>query len=459
MQGIKQIKKSLGLSLLVLTLLASGCNRNEPVGPSPATTVTLSIASTPATETTSPSAATSEPTAAPVTQADLDTALQITRQMLTQLSDGDYRSVYGSLLTTAGQQRLAELILGRLALSNPHISFFELLGAQPTGERVAVDVTWREQGEGQGDIGAQDATFYLARQGEQFLVDDVALGAYTPAATPLPPPLPKSEALTAPVLPGQEIRFRATGFQAGETVISWLELADGSLLDPVFSVSDAQGALEIAYSAEQTAGLQPGRWIWWVQALRDSSRNTGITFEVQPEPVAVEPTATPEPTAAPTATQAPTQPTARPTPRPTTAATTPPTATPAPVAGYSAPTLLWPELETTRNKGSALVVEFAPVTNALAPDEWYEMVLIATNDQGAIYNGGSVRGKGDACNGQYSSPCVQLTGNERFMELFFRDGTMGRGRWYVQVVKQTGPDQYTPISPPSEARIVLLNGN
>ncbi len=93
-----------------------------------------------------------------MTEADLDASLDVARDFLARLSAGEYRVVYGSLLTTGGQQRLADLVLGRLALSNPHISFFELLGSQPADGRIAVDVIWRETFEGQGELGTQEAT-------------------------------------------------------------------------------------------------------------------------------------------------------------------------------------------------------------------------------------------------------------------------------------------------------------
>lgn len=449
---MNKFKRLLGPGLLVLVLLA-GCNRNPQGEPTPAPT-TLPPVETPiaaATATQPASTPTIEPTPAPtarpVSETELDASLDVVRDVLAKLSSGDYRIVYGSLLTTGGQQKLADLVLGRLALSNPHISFFELLGAQPVDERIAVDVIWRETFEGQGEVGTQEATLFLTRQGDQILVDDVLLGSYTPAATPVPPPLPKAETLTSPPVAGQEMRFRATGFQAGETVLAWLELADGTLLEPAFGTSDDEGALEVSYAGDQTQGLAAGRWIWWAQALRDSSRNTGITFEVRAAPTAV-PTPTPRPTQAP----APPAPTAT---APAVAAP-PPTATPAPSAAYAAPVLLWPEPLTSRDPGSALIVEFIPVADALAADEWYELVVVAANQQGVVHNAGSVRGKGDTCDGVYNTACAKLIANEQFMNGFFLSGVEARGEWYVQVVRQTGADQYTAVSPPSETRALIL---
>ena len=248
----------------------------------------------------------------------------------------------------------------------------------------------------------------LARQDGALRVDDVELGAFQPEATPLPPPLPKAEVSTSPAVAGQEMRFRATGFQSGETVLAWLELPGGRLLAPSFQTTDDQGVLETAYSADTTQGLEAGQWIWWAQALRDSTCNTGITFEVQAPP-----------TPAPTATRAP-RPTA--TPRPAQPAPTvapvvaQPTPTSVPSVGYGAPTLLWPEPVTSRDYGSALVVEIVPVAEQLAPDEFYQLVLVARDLVGKIYNAGSVLSKGDACGGQRNGPCVSITGNERFME-------------------------------------------
>jgi len=97
-----------------------------------------------------------------------------------------------------------------------------------------------------------------------------------------------------------------------------------------------------------------------------------------------------------------------------------------------------------------------PVAEQLAPDEFYQLVLVARDLIGKIYNAGSVLSKGDACSGQRNGPCVSITGNERFMELFHPDGVEGRGEWNVQVVRQVGPDTYEPASPPSETRIVIL---
>jgi hypothetical protein len=374
----------------------------------------------------------------------------VVRDFLARLATGEYRVAYGSLLTTGGQQRLADLVLGRLALSNPHISFFELLGSQPANGRIAVDVVWRETFEGQGELGTQEATVYLARQENQILVDDVVLGSFSAAATPVPPPLPRAETLSSPAVAGQELRFRASGFQAGETVLVWLELADGTLLEPLFGAADSQGVITVAYEGAETRGLPAGRWIWWAQALRDSTRNTGITFEVQAGPTVV-PT---QPPVAVAPTQSPAQPTVAP------AATTPPTPTPTPAPpspAYGAPILLWPEPVTSRDFGSALIVEFVPVADVLAADEWYELVLVGRNAVGVIYNAGRVLGKGDAtCDGVYATPCLKMIADERFMNAFHPEGNDGSGEWYVQVVRQTGADQYTPVSPPSEARIVVL---
>lgn len=453
MQGMKTIRQLVVPGLLVLALLVTSC-QSPPSGPTPAPVTSPS--SPPAIVDAMPTEApapTDEPTplpaTTPVTEADLDASLDVVRDALAKLATGEYRAVYGSLLTTAAQQRLADLILGRLALSNPHISFFELLGAQPVDERIAVDVVWRETFDGQGEVGTQEAIFYLARQDGQVLVDDVELGSYQPAATPVPPPLPKAETLTSPAVAGQELRFRATGFQAGETVLAWLELADGSLLEPVFRITDEQGMLEMAYTGDRTAGRDAGRWIWWAQALRDSTRNTGITFEVQAAP-------TPAPTAVPTPTPRPTQP-AQPAPTATAVVQqAAPTDTPAPSTAYGAPALIWPEPVTSRDFGSALIVEFVPVADALAADELYELVLVAKSPQGTVFNAGSVRGRGDACQGVRDTPCVTLIADERFMRDFHLGGVDARGEWYVQVVKQTGADQYTTVSPPSETRVVVL---
>jgi hypothetical protein len=449
---MKTINQLMVPGVLVLALLLAGC-QTPPNGPTPApsetATVEVSPTEAPPTPTLGP---TPLPTAEPVTEADLDASLDVARDFLAKLATGEYRIAYGSLLTTGGQQRLADLVLGRLALSDPHISFFELLGSQPANGRIAVDVIWRETFEGQGELGAQEATIYLARQGDRILVDDVELGSYVPAATPVPPALPRAEALSNPAIAGQELRFQASGFQAGETVLVWLELADGTLLEPFFGTADSQGILDVAYDGAETSGQSAGRWIWWAQALRDSTRNTGITFDVQPGP-----TATPT---QPPVVVAPTQPPARPTAAP--AATAPPVAaaspTPAPAPGtaYGAPTLLWPEPVTSRDFGSALIVEFVPVADVLAADEFYELVLVASTQTGTVYNAGSVRGKGETCDGVYSTACVKLIANEQFMRGFHPDGVDGNGEWYVQVVRQTGADQYTPASPPSESRIVLL---
>lgn len=452
MQGMNMIQRKVVPGMLALALLLAGC-QTPPSGPTPAST-TAPPSETAIVEATPPQAPptatvgpTATPTGVPFTEADLEGSLQVAQDFLARLATGDYRSAYGSLLSTQGQQRLADLVLGRLALSNPHISFFELLGAEPANERIAVDVVWLETFEGQGEVGTQEATIYLARQGDDILIDDVALGSYVPAATPMPPMLPKAEALSTPAVAGEEMRFRASGFQASEIVLTWMELADGTLLKPLFGTSDAQGVFEVTYAGDETRGLETGRWIWWAQALRDSTRNTGITFEVQAAPTAV-----------PTPTTAPTRPPAQPTAAPPAAATTVATATAAPAPGvaYGAPTLLWPEPLTSRDPGSALVVEFVPVADTLAADEWYELTVIGRTLQGAVYNAGSVRGKGDACDGQYGTPCVKLIAGERFMDPFFLGGVEGRAEWYVQVVRQTGIDQFTPVSPPSESRSVIL---
>jgi hypothetical protein len=451
---MKTINQMVVPGVLVLALLLAGC-QTRPPGPTPAPTETATVEAAPTEAPPTPTLGpTPVPTAEPVTEADLDASLDVARDFLARLATGDYRVAYGSLLTTNGQQKLADLVLGRLALSNPHISFFELLGSQPADGRIAVDVIWRETFEGQGELGTQEATVYLARQDDRILVDDVELGSYVPAATPVPPALPKAEALSSPAVAGQELRFQASGFQAGETVLFWLELADGALLEPLFGTADSQGVIEVAYDGAETSGLAAGRWIWWAQALRDSTRNTGITLDVQAGPTAV-------PTQPPVAV-APTQPPVRPTAAP--AATAPPVSappTPAPTSAppstaYGAPTVLWPEPITSRNFGSALIVEFVPVADALAADEWYELVLVASSPSGTVYNAGSVRGKGDTCDGVYNTACVKLTAAEQFMSGFHPDGTEGRGEWYVQVVRQTGADQYTAVSPPSESRIVLL---
>lgn len=436
--------------VLAAALLLAGC-QSQPAEPSPVATLPAVSETTTAQpappEATPTPTQTPAPTAQPISEADVEASLARTRDFLARLSTGDYRAAYGALLTTAGQQRLADLVLGRLALANPHISYFELLGAQPEEGRVAVNVLWRETFEGQGEVGTQEATVLLTRQGEQFLIDDMVLGSFTPAATPAPPSLPRAETLSSPAVAGQEMSFRATGFQAGETVLVWLELADGTLLEPLFGVSDSEGAIEVTYPGGETSGLADGRWIWWAQALRDSARNTGITFDVQPEQVVVAPTAT-QPPPRPTATAAPVA--AAPTAPPA------PTATATPSTAYGAPTLLWPEPLTSRNAGSALVVEFVPVTGELGPDEWYELVLVARDPAGMVYNAGSVRGKGDLCDGVYDTPCVKLIALERFMDLFYPRNGEGRGEWYIQVVRETGPEQFVPISLPSEARVVLL---
>ena len=456
---MNHVKRIVGMGLLALLLLA-GCSRNPAGRPTPAsatslpsetlTAVAVSV-ETPATvapSATPTAAVTDAPTTQPFSEADATGALDVVRDFLGKLSSGEYRVAYGRLLTTGGQERLAELVLGRLALNNPHISYFELLGAEPVADHLAVDVVWRETIEGQGDLGTQQARVLVARQNGALLVDDIKLGEFQPEATPLPPSLPKAEALTSPALAGQEMSFRATGFQSGETVLAWLELPDGRLLAPSFQTSDDQGVLETAYPADVTGGLDAGQWIWWAQSLRNSTRNTGITFEVQAPP-----------TPAPTATRAP-SPTARPRPTQPGLTVAPvvvqPTPAPAPSGSYGAPTLLWPELETSRNYGSALIVEFVPVAEQLAPDEFYQLHLLARNSVGKIYNEGDVYSKGNACDGQRNGPCVSMIADERFMDRFHPDGIDGRGEWNVQVVKQVGPDNYQAVSPSSETRIVIL---
>lgn len=448
---MRKVKRLIGPGLLVL-LLVAGCSRNPAGEPTPTTVPAAPTESpTPApvvdTPTSQPPTATpttaSTPTSTPipVTESDLENALQIARDFLAKLADGGFREVYGSLLTTAGQERLAELVLGRLSLTNPHISYFELLGAEPVDDGIAVDVTWQESYDGQGLVGSQEARLLLARQDGTFLVDDALLSDFQPAATPVPPPLPRAEALTNPAIPGEEMRFRASGFEGGETVLAWLEAPDGTLFTPDFNVTDENGAAEVVYPAGQTGTLIDGRWIWWAQALRDSTRNTGITFEVLPAPTA---TPTPVPTPIPT------RPPATPTPAVV------PTDTPEPSPGYAAPVALWPEPVTSREYNSALIVEFVPVADELAPDELYELVLEARDGVGNVYNAGSVRGRGDNCSTPYDQPCRSLTANERFMRLFHPDGIDGQGTWWVQVVRETGPEQFTVISPPSEPRTVIL---
>jgi hypothetical protein len=117
---------------------------------------------------------------------------------------------------------------------------------------------------------------------------------------------------------------------------------------------------------------------------------------------------------------------------------------------------LWPESVTSRDYGSALIVEIVPVAEQLAPDEFYQLVLVGRDLVGNIYNAGSVLSKGGACGAGRDGPCVSITGDERFMDLFHPDGIEGRGEWSVQVVRQVGPDTYEPASPPSETRIVFL---
>lgn len=470
MRNLTTILRPLLVVLALAGCVQGGTLPSSPVvqpGQTPSVTGAAPVASIPADAAGTPSSTTQEqgavatagpaqgatatPTTAPPSEVEVAAALDLVQDFLGQLADGGFREVYGSLLTTAGQQRLADLVLGRLALTDPHISYFEILGAVPVESRIAVDVVWQESYGDQGLVGTQPARVLLARQAGDYLIDDVELAEYRPAATPLPPPLPRAEALTNPAVPGEDMRFRASGFESGETVLAWLELPDGSLTAATFQSTDADGAFELAYAAATTQDLQPGRWIWWAQALRDSTRNTGITFDV-----VAPPTPTLAPTPSPVPTRAP-QPTATPASAAQPAPTLPATATPEPAAaGYGAPTLLWPELETSRNFGSALIVEFVPVTGDLASDELYELVLTAADLQGNVYNGGSVRGRGNPCSGQYNQPCLSLTADERFMTPFHPTGVEGRGTWYVQVVRQTGDDQFTPVSPPSEQRVVIL---
>ena len=152
---MNHVKRIVGISLLALLLLA-GCSRNPAGKPTPASATSLpSETSTAVAEfvetptlgspsATPTSAITDTPTAQPFTEADVTDAMDVVRDFLGKLSSGEYRAAYGQLLTTGGQERLSELVLGRLALSNPHISYFELLGAEPTADHLAVDVVWRE---------------------------------------------------------------------------------------------------------------------------------------------------------------------------------------------------------------------------------------------------------------------------------------------------------------------------
>ena len=438
-----------GLLALLLCLSVAACNRQPEGEPSPEPVPVEATADATVAPSATPTATvgpTDTPTAVPVSEADLDEALATATDFLGRISTGDYRAAYGELLSVAGQERLAELVLGRFALTNPHISFFETMGAEPAGNGIAVDVTWLESADGQGDVGTQAARILLDREGDAFLIDDVELSGFTPAATPPPPALPRAELVSEEAAAGQEMAFRASGFQSSETLLTWLELADGRLVGLSFDESDDQGVVEATYPGEVTAAGEAGQWIWWVQALRDSSRNTGITFEV-----AAVPTPTPTTPPPPTPTQRP-APTAAPQPE----ATPTPTTAPAPSTAYGAPTSLWPERLTSREPGSALIVEFQPVAEQLAPDEFYELVLVAKNLQGTVYNAGSVQGKGDACSGQRDVPCRSLIGNERFMQLFYPSGSEATGEWFVQVVRETAPGQFTPISPPSETRVVIL---
>jgi hypothetical protein len=454
---MRTVKQRIGLGWLLVFLLMASCSRPPEVeqSPEPATstpvetaTVVIEPTDTPSQEipeTTPAVVETDTPTVESIDQPDLDNALEVVRSFLAGVAQGEFRTVYGSLLTTVGQRQLADLLLGRLALENPYVSYFELVGAEPLDGRIAVDAVWEESYEGQGLVGTQQARFLLARQDGQFLIDAVDLAEYEPAATPVPPPLPRAEALTNPAVPGEEMRFQATGFQSDEAVLAWLELPDGSLLDPVFQVTNTDGSFEVTYAGDVTSGLAAGRWIWWAQALRDSTRNTGISFQVLEAPT---PTATPTPQ--------PTQPRPTSTPQPAAAPEPTPTPTPEPASGYGAPVALWPELETSRDYGSALIVEFVPVAEELAPDEFYELVLTARDGAGNIYNSGSIQGKGDVCQGQYDQPCRSLIAGERFMRLFHPEGIEGRGSWIVQVARETEPGQFTAISPPSEPRVVIL---
>ncbi len=91
------------------------------------------------------------------------------------------------------------------------------------------------------------------------------------------------------------------------------------------------------------------------------------------------------------------------------------------------------------------------MADVLAADEFYELVLVASTQTGTVYNAGSVRGKGETCDGVYSTACVKLIANEQFMRGFHPDGVDGNGEWYVQVVRQTGADQYTREKQPMAA--------
>ena len=130
------------MGLLALLLLA-GCSRNPAGRPTPAsatslpsetlTAVAVSV-ETPASvspSATPTAAVTDTPTTQPFTEEDVTSALDVVQDFLGKLSSGEYRVAYGRLLTTGGQEKLAELVLGRLALNNPRISYFELLGAEP----------------------------------------------------------------------------------------------------------------------------------------------------------------------------------------------------------------------------------------------------------------------------------------------------------------------------------------
>ncbi|MCB0243797.1 MAG: hypothetical protein KDI12_10325, partial [Anaerolineae bacterium] len=117
-------RKLLVLGLLAaLLVLAAACNRQPEGEPSPVPATVAPVEATdapPPTPADTPTLSPSDtPTSLPVTDADVDRALTVVRDFLGQLSTGAYREAYGSRLTTAGQERLSELILGRLALSNP----------------------------------------------------------------------------------------------------------------------------------------------------------------------------------------------------------------------------------------------------------------------------------------------------------------------------------------------------
>ena len=216
----------------------------------------------------------------------------------------------------------------------------------------------------------------------------------------------------------------------------------------------ARALIEVAYDGVDTSGLAAGRWIWWAQALRDSTRNTGITFEVQAGPTADAHSAagrrSPYPAASPADGSAGSDYAAR---------------------GCSAPhaddcaaqrrlrraglalaraghlARLW--LSADRGVRAGRRCSWRPTSS-------YELVLVASNQLGTVYNAGSVRGKGDTCDGVYSTAVCQADRQRAVHATFHPDGVEGRGEWYVQVVRQTGADQYTAVSPPSESRTVLL---